>query len=221
MMGELEYDDLVTPLNEKANITDGTFELEEENVGAMFPVAAQLVSALFVLLFSIIIMNLLFGLAVADIQELYKTARVHQLIQQVTLISYLEGVFESISDILPEKFIFYIKKRFQGMRTEGRYKVIRSYQGDKLPNDIIASLHDHASELHARENACNSTEERMQKMEASLEQINKTMGELSQTVLLLKENILFQPLKKKPSERRLLKRNSSMDLINVTKVVKE
>ena len=58
-------------------------------------------------------------------------------------------------------------------------------------------------------------------MEASLEHINKTMGELSQTVLLLKENILFQPLKKKPSERRLLKRNSSMDLINVTKVVKE
>ena len=42
MMGELEYDDLVTPLNEKADIHKvmndsviGKFELEEENVGAM------------------------------------------------------------------------------------------------------------------------------------------------------------------------------------------
>ena len=58
-------------------------------------------------------------------------------------------------------------------------------------------------------------------MTASLETMNRTMEELSQTVKLLKENILFQPLKKKPSERRLLKRNSSMDLINVTNVVKE
>ena len=54
-----------------------------------------------------------------------------------------------------------------------------------------------------------------------MENMNKKIEELSQTVLLLKENILFQPLKKKPSERRLLKRNSSMDLINVNKVVKE
>ena len=61
----------------------------------------------------------------------------------------------------------------------------------------------------------------MKQMAASMENMNKKIEELSQTVLLLKENILFQPLKKKPSERRLLKRNSSMDLINVNKIVKE
>lgn len=75
--------------------------------------------------------------------------------------------------------------------------------------------------LHAREEACNSTEEKLKQVVASLETINKTMEDLSQTVLLLKENILFQQMKKKPSERRLLKRNSSMDLINVSKEVKE
>ena len=45
MMGELEYDDLVTPLDEMGNITNGkiengkivngTIELDEENVGAL------------------------------------------------------------------------------------------------------------------------------------------------------------------------------------------
>ena len=45
MMGELEYDDLVTPLNEMGKITNGTIvngsitngkiELDETNVGAL------------------------------------------------------------------------------------------------------------------------------------------------------------------------------------------
>merc|ERR1711902_167499 len=75
MMGELEYDDLVTPLNEmgkiangtivgnitngeivNGSITNGKIELDETNVGALFPITGQVIAALFVLLFSIIIM---------------------------------------------------------------------------------------------------------------------------------------------------------------------
>ena len=44
---------------------------------------------LFTVLVSIILMNLLVGLAVSDIQGLSKSARLHQLIQQVLSVQYI------------------------------------------------------------------------------------------------------------------------------------
>ena len=49
----------------------------------LFPGTAQFFLFLFTVLVSIILMNLLVGLAVSDIQGLAKSARLHQLLQQV------------------------------------------------------------------------------------------------------------------------------------------
>ena len=54
-----------------------------------FPVTAHFFLFLFTVLVSIILMNLLVGLAVSDIQGLSKSARLHQLIQQVPGVQYI------------------------------------------------------------------------------------------------------------------------------------
>ena len=72
MLGEIEYDDLYYPQRLMAKLSDlknhSHFHIEEETVEQFFPVSAQILVAAFILFVSIIIMNLLFGLAVADIQ---------------------------------------------------------------------------------------------------------------------------------------------------------
>ena len=52
----------------EGTLNDNNITIEEINEGAYFPIASQIIAAAFILSLSIIIMNLLFGLAVADIQ---------------------------------------------------------------------------------------------------------------------------------------------------------
>ena len=75
MIGELEYDDLMYNTDEtiafsnngnhSSNIT-GRVEIEVQE--QFYPFSAYFLMLLFIILFSIIIMNLLFGLAVSDVQ---------------------------------------------------------------------------------------------------------------------------------------------------------
>ena len=57
MIGELEYDDVMYPQGD-----NGETQLQ------YYPVSAYSLMFAFIVLFSIIIMNLLFGLAVSDVQ---------------------------------------------------------------------------------------------------------------------------------------------------------
>ncbi len=79
MLGELEYDELYYPQNKTLNLefngTHGSGTIEEETVSQYFPFTAHILVTVFVLLVSIIIMNLLFGLAVTDIQ-----VRIHRIV---------------------------------------------------------------------------------------------------------------------------------------------
>jgi hypothetical protein len=56
--------------------------------GQPFPLTAHFFLLLFTVLVSIILMNLLVGLAVSDIQGLSKSAKLDQLIQQVWKLVY-------------------------------------------------------------------------------------------------------------------------------------
>ncbi len=56
--------------------------------GQPFPLTAHFFLLLFTVLVSIILMNLLVGLAVSDIQGLSKSAKLDQLIQQVCKLMY-------------------------------------------------------------------------------------------------------------------------------------
>ena len=66
MIGELEYDDVMYP-----NGPDGvTTQLQ------YYPVSAYSLMFAFIVMFSVIIMNLLFGLAVSDVQVFIKNHRI-------------------------------------------------------------------------------------------------------------------------------------------------
>ena len=81
------------------------------------------------------------------LQELYKVAQVQQLIQQVQLISFVEGVIHSpITLCLPRRLRGYIKNTFSGLRNQGRYFTVRALQTSPLPANLILLLYQHTNE---------------------------------------------------------------------------
>ena len=77
MTGELEYNDLYYPQRDhiELNITDGgqghsyaTGVIEDDDKPQYFPFTAHAVLTAFIVIVSIVIMNLLFGMAVSDVQ---------------------------------------------------------------------------------------------------------------------------------------------------------
>ena len=75
MLGELEYEDLYYPQTNTINLTiiNNTVvgSIDEDVEHQYFPFTAHLIVLLFIIFVSIIVMNLLFGLAVTDVQVNY------------------------------------------------------------------------------------------------------------------------------------------------------
>ena len=76
MLGELEYEDIYYPERNTINltITNNTVvgEIQDGVKAQYFPFTAHMVLLTFIIFVSIIVMNLLFGLAVSDVQVNYK-----------------------------------------------------------------------------------------------------------------------------------------------------
>ena len=72
MLGELEYEDIYLPPRNTINLTivNNTVigDIEDGVKATFFPFTAHAALLIFVIFVSIILMNLLFGLAVADVQ---------------------------------------------------------------------------------------------------------------------------------------------------------
>ena len=72
MLGELEYEDIYYPEKNTINLTisNNTVigDIEQGVKEQFFPFTAHVVLLIFIIFVSIIVMNLLFGLAVADVQ---------------------------------------------------------------------------------------------------------------------------------------------------------
>ena len=80
MLGELEYEDIYLPPRNTINLTivNNTVigDIEDGVKATFFPFTAHAALLIFVIFVSIILMNLLFGLAVADVQ-----VSLHKIIQ--------------------------------------------------------------------------------------------------------------------------------------------
>jgi len=103
MLGELEYDDLYYNQNEfLANKTDNfnRTEIELETERQVFPITAHLILVIFIILVSIILMNLLVGLAVSDIQKLSSEGKLHRIVRQVELINQLHAMKLVVNKVL-------------------------------------------------------------------------------------------------------------------------
>ena len=122
MLGEVDYEALYYPeqaILKPNNLTNKT-EIVSETTGQVLPGTAQLLVFLFIFLVSIILMNLLVGLAVSDIQGLSKSAKLEQLLQQVELINIMESWLHSpVFFVLPEMLKMFLRHKLQGL--DGRY----------------------------------------------------------------------------------------------------
>lgn len=72
MLGELEYEDIYFPQRNTINLTiiNNTVigDIQDDVKAQFFPFTAHAVLLTFVIFVSIVVMNLLFGLAVSDVQ---------------------------------------------------------------------------------------------------------------------------------------------------------
>jgi len=140
MLGEIEYDGLFKndcPENEPCP-------------EVLFPGTSHLLVGCFILMISMVLMNVLFGMAVADIQELYKVAGVKYLIQlvhQVESIETMLGLFRHCYQLNPaiDEFVrknHYSKKEIQ----DGRYVTLTHLKKTiKIEIDIEDDLKERAN----------------------------------------------------------------------------
>ena len=109
MTGEFDYGDLVYPTSQR--IENNT--IKESVDFNHFPGLSHITILLFIVLVSVVMMNLLVALAVNDMKKLAKHAKRDQLYSQVELISYMERL-ESLwifQRILPKQFLDFFRTK--------------------------------------------------------------------------------------------------------------
>ena len=128
MAGEIEYENFVY-----------------ENGETLFGFTGHAMILIFVVLVSIILMNLLVGLAVSDIQGLQKSAGLDRLVRQTELISHIESMlFSRLLHFLPDRFLTALHQK--ALVVPHGYSwafTIRpnDLREDRLPRDITEGIH--------------------------------------------------------------------------------
>ncbi|GBP04056.1 Transient receptor potential channel pyrexia [Eumeta japonica] len=129
MSGELEYEDI--------------FYNNDTNSQLQYPVTAHVMFLIFVLLVTVILTNLLVGLAVSDIQALQESACLDRLVRQTQLVAHLESMlFSRLLDCAPKQLVAVLR---WGAVLTYRIPTICIRPNDprenKIPKDLIASIY--------------------------------------------------------------------------------
>lgn len=120
MIGELEFEDMFHP-DEHENSKEYLI---------VHPVTAHVVFFIFLVLVTVILMNLMVGLAVSDIQGLQASAGLNRLNRQAELVSRLEGLlFSKILSKVPSKLLNILRR--EALLRTSRYNL----QLNIKPND--------------------------------------------------------------------------------------
>lgn len=118
MIGELEFEDIFYSSG------DG------KTSAVLYPITAHLMFFAFVILVTIILMNLLVGLAVSDIQGLQASAGLNRLSRQAELVARLEGLlFSKLLKKAPPKVLNFLRR--EALLRTSRYNLQLSIK----PND--------------------------------------------------------------------------------------
>ena len=154
MFGEIEYENLFYPASETVNLTSSSGSdgfhgsISSTNDHTAFTGVPEIMMLLFIFLVSIILMNLLVGLAVSDISELSKTAKLRRLTQQVDLINYIEGwLFTRLFKMSPHYVKRFLRSKLQGLEDNKNYNMVYTVNpfdmNDKLvPTSLKNELYD-------------------------------------------------------------------------------
>jgi len=172
MLGEIDYEDMYYSQSE--HIINSTIETTTET--QHFPVTAHFFLFLFTVLVSIILMNLLVGLAVSDIQGLSKSARLHQLIQQVNLINYMERLlFSPYFKYFPDSVQAFLRSKLQGLQGSNKtvYTIKPHDINDKtLPESLKRTIFDNCIRRDNRDTK-NSQKRQLENMNRFIHRILK------------------------------------------------
>ncbi|CAG9860777.1 unnamed protein product [Phyllotreta striolata] len=131
MSGELEYEDVFFP--------------EEEQYKIRYPYTAHIMYLSFVIFVTIILTNLIVGLAVSDIQELQQTAGLDRLVRQAELVAHLESMlFSKLLTCIPDKVMKFLHNKALLLKSR-YYWALYIRPNDpreaKIPRDLVKSCY--------------------------------------------------------------------------------
>ncbi|CAH2094669.1 unnamed protein product [Euphydryas editha] len=130
MSGELEYEDI--------------FYNNCTNSQIHYPLTAHGMFLIFVLLVTVILTNLLVGLAVSDIQALQESAGLDRLVRQTQLVAHLESMlFSTLLSCVPQKLMTVL--RWGALLTASQLRTLNIRPNDprenRIPRELIASIY--------------------------------------------------------------------------------
>ncbi|XP_075982691.1 transient receptor potential channel pyrexia isoform X2 [Anticarsia gemmatalis] len=130
MSGELEYEDI--------------FYNNCTNNDIHYPVTAHAMFLVFVLLVTVILTNLLVGLAVSDIQALQESAGLDRLVRQTQLVAHLESMlFSSLLTCAPKQLLTVL--RCGALLTVSHMRTLTIRPNDprenRIPKELISSIY--------------------------------------------------------------------------------
>nr|XP_023015945.1 transient receptor potential channel pyrexia [Leptinotarsa decemlineata] len=131
MSGELEYEDDFFP--------------EDKNQGIKYPYTAQLMYLCFVLLVTVILTNLMVGLAVSDIQGLQQSAGLDRLVRQAELVAHLESMlFSRLLTWVPQKLMGWLHKTALLLKSQYDWALYirpNDPREEKIPRPLIRAIY--------------------------------------------------------------------------------
>lgn len=138
MSGELEFEDVFF----------------DENAKILYPGTSHLLLLVFVVLVTIILTNLMVGLAVSDIQELRRSAGLDRLVRRAELVAHFESMlFSKLLDHAPRR-IMRACRRGALLLNPPHYCAIHIRPNDprenRLPRDLITAVYRLVTERKTR-----------------------------------------------------------------------
>lgn len=131
MSGELEFEDI--------------FYAEELKHRTLYPITAHVMFFLFVLLVTLILNNLMVGLAVSDIQGLQQSAGLDRLVRQTQLVAHLESMlFSRLLGCLPKRILRFFYQHALLLQSQYHWAIYvkpNDPREERIPRELIKSIY--------------------------------------------------------------------------------
>lgn len=134
MSGELEFEDI--------------FYDEKDKI--IYPVTAHIMFLVFVLLVTVILTNLMVGLAVSDIQGLQQSAGLDRLVRQAELVAHLESMlFSRLLRCFPRRLLAFLYNHALLLKSQYHWALYirpNDPREERIPRDIIKNIYELVAE---------------------------------------------------------------------------